>query len=121
MQEEGRSLRREDETTRRRVFQEGDTLEGEEEEPEVVVVEVDGTMLSSQEKGGERFEVKLGLLYTGKGLESEGAKWKRYGLKEKVLYGGVEEGDALGQKLYLRGEGQSISSSWGMGLDGSTR
>jgi hypothetical protein len=110
-QEEGRRLHREEETKRRRVFEEGDTLpsgsckdEGEEEEREIVVVEADGTMLSSQEERGDRFEVKLGLMYTGKELESEGAKWKRYRLKEKVLYGGVEEGEAFGEKLYLRGE-----------------
>jgi len=104
VQEEGRRLRREEETKRRRVFEEGDTLEEEEEGREIVVVEADGTMLSSQEERGGRFEVKLGLLYTGKELESKEAKRKRYRLKEKVLYGGVEEGEAFGEKLYLRGE-----------------
>ncbi|HAL62140.1 MAG TPA: hypothetical protein DCP08_07015 [Chloroflexi bacterium] len=77
--------------------------EGEEEQ-EIVVVEVDGTMLSSQEERGERFEMKLGLMYTGKELESKEAKRRRYRLKEKVLYGGVEEAEAFGEKLYLRGE-----------------
>jgi len=104
VQEEGRRLCREEETKRRRVFEEGDTLEEEEEEREIVVVEADGTMLFSQEERGGRFEVKLGLLYTGKELESKEAKRKRYRLKEKVLYGGVEEAEAFGEKLYLRGE-----------------
>jgi hypothetical protein len=104
VQEEGRRLRGEEEAQRERVFEGGDTLEGEGEEREIVVVEVDGTMLSSQEKRGDCFEVKLGLMYTGKELESKGAKWKRYRLKEKVLYGGVEEGEAFGEKLYLKGE-----------------
>jgi hypothetical protein len=45
-------------------------------------------------------------MYTGKELESKEAKWKRYRLKEKVLYGGVEEGEAFGEKLYLKGEGR---------------
>jgi hypothetical protein len=65
-QEEGRRLSREEEAQRRRVFEEGDTLpagyckeEGEEEEREIVVVEVDGTMLSSQEERGERFCVRI--------------------------------------------------------------
>lgn len=49
-------------------------------------------------------EVKLGLMYTGKELESKQAKRKRYRLKEKVFYGGVEEGEVFGEKLYLRGE-----------------
>jgi len=108
VQEEGKRLRREEEAKRERVFEEGDTLDAEEEEREIVVVEVDGTMLSSQERQrmerGERFEVKLGLLYTGKELESKQARRKRYRLKEKVLYGGVEEAEAFGEKLYLRGE-----------------
>jgi hypothetical protein len=110
VQEEGRRLRREEEARRERVFEGGDTLDAEGEEREIVVVEVDGTMLSSQERQrmerGERFEVKLGLMYTGKELESKEAKWKRYRLKEKVLYGGVEEGEAFGEKLYLKGEGR---------------
>jgi len=104
VQEECRKLRGEGEAKRRRGFEEGDTLEGEEEEGEIVVVEVDGTMLSSHERRGDRFEVKLGLMYSGKELESEEAKRKRYRLKEKVVYGGVEEAEAFGEKLYLEGE-----------------
>lgn len=46
----------------------------------------------------------MGLLYTGKESESEEAKRKRYRFKEKVLYGGVEEGEAFGENLYLKGE-----------------
>lgn len=105
VQEEGGKLGAEEEEVRRRVFEGGDTLEEEEgEEREIVVVEVDGTMLASQEKRGEHFEAKLGLMYTGKELESKGAKRKRYRLREKVVYGGVEESQAFGEKLYLKGE-----------------
>jgi len=105
VQEEGGKLGAEEEEVRRRVFEGGDTLEQEEgQEREIVVVEVDGTMLASQDKRGEHFEAKLGLMYTGKGLESKEAKHKRYRLKEKVLYGGVEEAQAFGEKLYLKGE-----------------
>jgi hypothetical protein len=43
-------------------------------------------------------------MYTGKELESKQAKRKRYRLKEKVFYGGVEKGEAFGEKLYLREE-----------------
>lgn len=62
VQEEGRKLYREEETKRERVFEEGDTLppgsceeDGEEEEREIVVVEANGTMLFSQERGGIAF------------------------------------------------------------------
>ncbi|MFQ5886682.1 MAG: hypothetical protein ACE5II_05565 [Anaerolineae bacterium] len=37
-------------------------------------------------------------------MESKGAKRRRYRLREKMLYGGVEEAEAFGEKLYLRGE-----------------
>jgi hypothetical protein len=56
VQEQGEELRAEEEEVRRRVFEGGDTLEQEEgEEREIVVVEVDGTMLASQEKRGGAF------------------------------------------------------------------
>lgn len=105
VQEEGGKLGAQEEEVRRRVFEGGDTLEQEEgQEREIVVVEVDGTMLASQEKRGEHFEAKLGLMYTGKELESKEARRKRYRLREKILYGGVEESQAFGEKLYLKGE-----------------
>lgn len=71
---------------------------------EIVVVEVDGTTVSSQEEGEEQFEMKLGVMYSGKELESKKAKHKRYRLKEKVLYGGVEGAEEFGEKLFLAGE-----------------
>jgi hypothetical protein len=43
-------------------------------------------------------------MYSGKELESETAKHKRYRLTEKTLYGGIEEPDEFGEKLYLKGE-----------------
>ena len=43
-------------------------------------------------------------MYSGKELESETAKYKRYRLSEKTLYGGIEEPEEFGEKLYLKGE-----------------
>ena len=65
---------------------------------------MDATMLHSQEKDRKKLTVKLGVMYSGKELESETAKYKRYRLKEKTLYGGIEEPDEFGEKLYLKGE-----------------
>jgi len=48
--------------------------------------------------------VKLGVMYSGKELESKTAKNKRYRLKDKALYGGIEEAQEFGEKLYLKGE-----------------
>lgn len=69
-----------------------------------MVTEMDATMLHSQEKDRKKLTVKLGVMYSGKELESETAKYKRYRLKEKTLYGGIEEPDEFGEKLYLKGE-----------------
>jgi hypothetical protein len=69
-----------------------------------VVLEVDGTMIHSQEKGEDDFEAKLGIMYSGKELESKKANHRRYRLKEKVIYGGIEGTDDFGERLYIKGE-----------------
>jgi hypothetical protein len=71
---------------------------------EAVVLEVDGTMLHSQEKGEDDFEAKLGIMYSGRELESKKAKHRRYRLKEKVIYGEIEGADDFGERLYLKDE-----------------
>ena len=52
---------------------------------------LDATMIHSQEGKGKNIDIKLGVMYSGKELESETAKNKHYRLKDKALYGGVEE------------------------------
>jgi len=73
-----------------------------------VVLEVDGTILHSQEKGEDDFEAKLAIMYSDKELESKTAKHRHYHLKEKVVYGGIET--SFGKRLYIRGE-QKLSLS----------
>ena len=66
-----------------------------------------GSVLSGnphQEKGEDAFEAKLGIMYSGKELESKKAKHRRYRLKEKVIYGGIEGADDFGERIYIRGE-----------------
>lgn len=46
----------------------------------------------------------LGVLYSGKQLESPTAKHCRYRLEERVLYGGVEPAEVFGERLFLAGE-----------------
>jgi len=104
VQNSGRALRQEEDKRWKAVFEEGELFEGEGEEREIVVTEMDATMLHSQEKGRKKLTVKLGVMYSGKELESETAKYKRYRLREKTLYGGIEEPDEFGEKLYLKGE-----------------
>ena len=43
-------------------------------------------------------------MFSGRQLESQTAKHRRYRLVERVRYGGAEEAEEFGEKLYLRGE-----------------
>lgn len=79
-------------------------VEDEDQEKDIVVTEMDATMRHSQERGRKKLTVKLGIMYSGKQLESETAKYKRYRLSEKTLYGSIEESEKFGEKLYLEGE-----------------
>ena len=104
VQKKGKALRQDENRRRQAVFEDGELFEGEGEEREIVVTEMDATMLHSQEKGRRKLTVKLGVMYSGKELESERVKYKRYRLVEKTLYGGIEEPEEFGEKLYLKGE-----------------
>jgi hypothetical protein len=104
VQKSGRALRQEEDQRWKAVFEDGEVFEGEGEEKEIVVTEMDATMLHSQEKGRKKLTVKLGVMYSGKVVESKTAKHKRYRLREKTLYGGIEETEEFGEKLYLKGE-----------------
>jgi hypothetical protein len=104
VQEKGKALRQEEDRRWQAVFEDGEVFEGEGEEKEIVVTEMDATMLYSQERGRKKLAVKLGVMYSGKELESETAKYKRYRLTDKTLYGGIEEPEEFGEKLYLKGE-----------------
>ncbi len=73
----------------------------EEEEREIVVIEADATLIHAQGEETDNLEVKVGLLYSGKELESRTAKRKRYRLKEKRLYATLEGAESFGRGLYL--------------------
>jgi len=108
-QEEGKKLR-EEEAKQEAVFARAEKVTNDGKQREIVVLEVDGTMLHSQEKGEDDFDAKLGIMYSGKELESKTAKHRRYRLKEKVIYAGIEGADDFGERLYIQGE-QKLSLS----------
>lgn len=58
-------------------------------------------MLHSQEKGHKKFSVKLSVIYSGKELKSEMAKYKRYRLIKNAPLGRIEEVDEFGRYLIL--------------------
>jgi hypothetical protein len=101
--EEGKKLK-EEEARQEAVFGRAEKVRNDGKEREIVVLEVDGTIIHSQEKGEDDFEAKLGIMYPGKELESKKTKHRRYRLKEKVIYGGIEGTDDFGERLYIKGE-----------------
>ena len=104
VQEKGKVLRAQENRRWEGVFERGEQVENDGKEREIVVSELDVTMVHFQEKGKRSIVVKLGVMYSGKELESDKAKHKRYRLQEKTLYGGIEEAEEFGEKLYLKGE-----------------
>jgi len=70
--------------------------------PELVVVEADGTFLAAQREEGERFEVKTGVFYTGKG-RAGGRRHHRWRLLDKGCYATTGDQDAFGRGLAARG------------------
>lgn len=86
------------------VFKHGVISPRDPQEREIILVEVDGTFLRAQREEGTQFEVRLGVLTTGKALESPTAKPcpersrrdRRYRLLERVRYGGTEPAQDFG-------------------------
>jgi hypothetical protein len=104
VQKKGKALRTEEDRKWQAAFERGEVIETNGEQRDIVVTEIDATMIHSQEGKGKNITVKLGIMYSGKELESETAKYKRYRLKEKTVYGGIEDAQKFGEKLYLKGE-----------------
>ena len=66
---------------------------------EIVVIEADGTGISSKEGKGKWMEAKIGIIYTAKELLSPTSRHKRYILKDKTVYADVLDSDAFGKNL----------------------
>jgi len=98
VQREGKRLEEEEAKEWERLWEEG-VIEGGERE--IVVIETDATSIHAQGEETDNLEVKVGLLYSGKELESRTAKQKRYRLKEKRLYATLKGAESFGEGLYL--------------------
>lgn len=104
VQKAGAQIVEEEDRLQTEVFEHGVVPPRDQEKREIVLAEVDGAILRSQREEGDRFEVRLGVLTTGKSLESKTAKNRRYKLEERVRYGGVETAQNFGERLFLKGE-----------------
>lgn len=106
VQATGAALVAEEDKLQTAVFVDGEIPPRDDREREIVLAEVDGTFLRAQREEGPIFEVRLGVLTSGKTLESVTAKHRRYRLLERVRYGGVETAQSFGERLFLAGEAQ---------------
>lgn len=66
--------------------------------PEVVVAELDDTLVRSQEPKQRQFALKLGIAYSQKRQVGR----KRWVLADKVVYGGEEEAEEFADRFYAR-------------------
>jgi hypothetical protein len=104
MQRTGAQIVEEEDEQQAEVFEHGVVPPRDHREREIVLAEVDGTFLRAQREESDRFEVRLGVLTTGKSLVSKTAKHQRYQLEERVRYGGVETAQDFGERLFIKGE-----------------
>jgi hypothetical protein len=104
VQQTGAAIVVEEDELQEAVFQDGVIPDRDPTEREIILAEVDGTFLRSQREDGDKFEVRLGVLTTGKRLASLTAKHRRYQLQERVRYGGVDTAQDFGERLFLQGE-----------------
>lgn len=104
VQQAGAQVVAEEDAQQEAVFANGAVAPCAEGVRELVVAEVDGTFVKAQREETPTFEVRLGVLYSGRTVESETAKHRRYRLRERVRYGGVESAEAFGERLFLAGE-----------------
>jgi len=113
VQAEGAAIVEEEETLQSEVFEQGVVPPRDERERELVVSVLDGTYLKAQREGQASFEVRIGVAYSGRESVGKRAKWRRYRLKERHLYSGVESAADFAERFY-------ISAEAGIGL-GSAR
>lgn len=86
------------------VFSHGALPPQDDRQREIILTEVDGTFLRAQREDSPKFEVRLGVLTTGKSLVSPSAKNRRYRLQERLCYAGVETAQDFGERLFLKAE-----------------
>jgi hypothetical protein len=99
---EGARIRGEEDELLRSVFELGEAPPEEGPAPELVVAEADGTYLAAQREPLRKFEVKSGVLYTGK-RPVGGRRHRRWRLVDKGCYATTADADGFGMGLAARG------------------
>ncbi|MDQ3990750.1 MAG: UPF0236 family protein [Actinomycetota bacterium] len=110
--EEGTRVRAEDGRLVESIFELGEAPPEDTPAPDLVVAEGDGTFLRAQGEDSDRFEVKTGVVYTGK-ERAGGRKHRRWRLVNKGCYATTADADAFGRGLAACG-------FWWVGLHKAT-
>jgi hypothetical protein len=101
---EGQQLVEEEAALQEAVFEDGELPPQGGEDHELVVAVVDGTYIRAQREGQPSFEVRIGVAYSGRELVSTTARHKRYRLRGRQLYGGVDSARDFSERFYLHCE-----------------
>ena len=101
VQKKGIKLRSMAEDEVESLFSYAKQVEGDGISREIVVIEADGTGISSQEGKGRWMEAKIGIIYTGKKLASSTSKIKRYILEDKTTYADIVDSDTFGKNMSI--------------------
>jgi hypothetical protein len=104
VQKTGAEIVLEEDELQQAVFRDGVIPPRDLTQREIILAKVDATCWGAPLEESDRFEVRLGVLTTGKELESQTARHRRYRLQERVRYGGVETAEQFGERLFLKGE-----------------
>lgn len=102
LQAAGAAVRLADDAEVERIFIDGEAPDASGPTPRIAVIEADGTFVRAQREDTERFEVKTGVIYTGK-APAGGRRHRRFQLLNKGCYATTADADAFGQRLAATG------------------
>jgi len=112
VQKKGIKLRQEDLNEIESLYRDAKPVESNACSHETIVLEVDGTGISSKEGKGNWMEAKLAIIYTGKSLESKNSKVARYSLTNKTVFATLADSDSFGKAVsYLAEKKYQLSKA----------
>ena len=112
IQKKGIKLRQQDQEEIESLYRDAKPVESGPNAHDALVLEVDGTGISSKEGKGKWMEAKLAIVYTGKDLESKNSKVARYALKDKTVIALITDSDSFGKAVsYLAQKKYNLSKA----------
>jgi len=110
VQKRGKKLRQKQKEEIESLYTHAKDVDKDNKKREIIVIEADGTGISSKEGKGKWMEAKLGIIYTGKKLKSNTSKTTRYILDNKTIYADITDTDTFGKAFsYIAEKNYSYS------------